>query len=184
MKNIYTALIAFQGESKNIPFDCEVKGTYRFEYASFGQILNHIRPLLSKNNLGFSQSIDLMWVTTTIFHNSGEYIEAKCPMLPIGEKKPQEAGSLISYMKRYALLAALGLVGDQDDDANIAQGYSVQINEKPSSGVYITEEGNVKYNNTWINLKLNDQEKDLLRKADKAGKDILRTIEYIEGQRK
>ena len=41
--------------------------------------------------------------------------------LVLGKPGPQEVGSAITYMRRYTLLSILGLVGEEDDDAERAQ---------------------------------------------------------------
>jgi hypothetical protein len=48
-------------------------------------------------------------------HESGQKLESVLD-LPTAEKTPQEAGSLFTYYKRYALSAALGISTEEDDD--------------------------------------------------------------------
>ena len=50
---------------------------------------------------------------------SGEYMQTDYFMNPT-KNDPQAQGSVISYMRRYALAAVLGLNLDKDDDANAA----------------------------------------------------------------
>ena len=50
---------------------------------------------------------------------SGEYMQTDYFMNPT-KNDPQAQGSVISYMRRYALAAVLGLNLDNDDDANAA----------------------------------------------------------------
>jgi hypothetical protein len=52
-------------------------------------------------------------------HVSGEWISATYEMKPTKDD-PQGAGSVITYQRRYALGAALGLNIDEDDDGNKA----------------------------------------------------------------
>jgi hypothetical protein len=55
---------------------------------------------------------------TKIIHlESGEFVEDTFQILP-KENNPQLAGSIITYQRRYALVTMLGLVADDDDDAN------------------------------------------------------------------
>jgi len=59
-----------------------------------------------------------MALTTIISHESGEYI-AETMSVPVSKVDPQGAGSAITYMRRYALAAVVGVV-QADDDGNAA----------------------------------------------------------------
>jgi hypothetical protein len=58
-------------------------------------------------------------------HSSGEYIESGMA-LPLGDEKgkslAQVAGSIITYLRRYAYSAILGLYADEDTDGNSPNG--------------------------------------------------------------
>jgi hypothetical protein len=57
---------------------------------------------------------------TRITHaESGEFLEDVMLLMP-GKDDPQGQGSAITYARRYSLMAALGLVADEDDDGNAA----------------------------------------------------------------
>lgn len=58
-------------------------------------------------------------LTTIVMHESGEWIMATAK-LELSKPDPQGQGSAITYMRRYALSAALGLVTEDDDDGNAA----------------------------------------------------------------
>jgi len=130
--NLYTALAAAQGAMPQPNKDREVTvamrkadgspgGNYKFKYATLENCISTVRPHLAANGLGFVQFIAPGEMVTRIFHSSGEFLDCAIPM-PNLPNKPQEAGSLISYFKRYSLCTALGITADEDDDANIAQG--------------------------------------------------------------
>lgn len=130
--NLYTALAAAQGAMPQPNKDREVTvamrkadgtpgGNYKFKYATLENCISTVRPHLAANGLGFVQFITPGEMVTRIFHASGEFLDCAIPM-PNLPNKPQEAGSLISYFKRYSLCTALGITADEDDDANIAQG--------------------------------------------------------------
>jgi hypothetical protein len=59
-------------------------------------------------------------VTTIIGHISGEWMESELT-LTAQDARPQSIGSAISYARRYALMAVLGIAAD-DDDGNEASG--------------------------------------------------------------
>ena len=116
--NIFKALADFQQECPVIH-----KGTtgYGYTYADLPQILEVINPLLKKHNLGFTQMLEGTGLQTTIFHTkSGEYLTGDCPIPTTtlkGMNDYQSFGSGITYYRRYALSAALGIVTDKDTDA-------------------------------------------------------------------
>lgn len=61
-------------------------------------------------------------VSTTILHESGEYIQFEPLFLPLDKQTAQSAGSAITYARRYTLSAAFGISSDDDDDGNKASG--------------------------------------------------------------
>ena len=131
INELASALVKFQGEIPVITFDSKVKvqtktgGAYSFEYASLKAIKETCKPILLKNQLAVSQLVGQKQLTTMLMHVSGQYI-ADAMDLPIRDNmNPQEIGSIITYMKRYSFSAILGLVSDEDDDANIAEGNKV-----------------------------------------------------------
>jgi hypothetical protein len=120
MKNLFKALAAFQQEVPTIH-----KGTqgYGYSYAELSTILEKINPLLKKHGLGFTQPICGQSVKTIIFHaESGETIECATDIPQgvqlKGQNEFQVLGSAITYIRRYALSSALGLVTDKDTDAS------------------------------------------------------------------
>jgi len=120
MTNLYKALAAFQQEVPVIH-----KGTqgYGYSYADLPAIFNIINPLMKKHGLGFSQMMTDIGLQTTIFHcESGENISSTAT-IPQGVQLKgmndfQVLGSAITYIRRYALSSALGLVTDKDTDAS------------------------------------------------------------------
>ena len=117
-KTIYQRLYNFQSElplitkSANNPF-------YKSKYATLDAIQLTIQPLLKKHGLFYIQNINEDGLYTTIYTIDGEKIESGRYPLTLGDA--QKTGSAITYAKRYALVAFLGIiVGDEDDDGNEA----------------------------------------------------------------
>jgi hypothetical protein len=139
MKNLFKALAAFQQEVPTIH-----KGTqgYGYTFADLPSIFEVINPLLKKHGLGFTQLICGQSVKTVVFHaESGETIECATD-IPQGVQLKgmnefQVLGSAITYIRRYALSAALGLVTDKDTDA---AGEQTAKEEKPAD------------NKEWLNI--------------------------------
>jgi hypothetical protein len=119
MKNIYKAIADFQQEVPVIH-----KGTtgYGYSYADLPAIFEVINPLLKKQGLGFYQKVNGNSLITVVFHiDSEETITSETP-IPQGVVLAkmndfQVLGSAITYIRRYALSAMLGLVTDKDTDA-------------------------------------------------------------------
>jgi hypothetical protein len=71
---------------------------------------------------------NVMTLVTRLSHSSGEWIE-QTMTCPVSKPDPQGIGSCLSYMRRYALSAAVGVYQD-DDDANSA---SYAPKERPAT---------------------------------------------------
>lgn len=119
MKELFTSLAAFQQE---VPVIHKGKEGYGYSFADLPAIFEVINPLLKKHGLGFTQLLTGTSIKTIIFHvNSGQTIESVTD-IPQGVTLAkmndfQVLGSAITYIRRYALSAALGLVTDKDTDA-------------------------------------------------------------------
>jgi hypothetical protein len=118
-KNLFKSLAAFQQEVPVIH-----KGTqgYSYTYADLPAIFAVINPLLKKQGLGFTQLISGTSLKTVIFHTeTGETIESEAAIPQgvnlKGMNEFQVLGSAITYIRRYALSSALGLITDKDTDA-------------------------------------------------------------------
>ena len=117
IKNIAIALCAFQGEVDTIQ-KTSVNPFFKSSYADLADILNVIRQPLVKNGLSFVQfPKDKCGLNTVLMHTSGEWMSESFEMKPTKDD-PQGAGSVITYQRRYALGAILGLNIDKDDDGN------------------------------------------------------------------
>lgn len=123
IKNLAVALSQFQGEVKNPANSKKVNaGNFGYKYAPLDEVLNLVRPILSKHGLSVVQapvtSEGLVGVSTVLIHESGEFIELEPVMLKMDKVSAQGAGSAITYARRYSLSAVLGIASEDDDDAN------------------------------------------------------------------
>lgn len=121
IKNLTAALVKFQKamapvkKEANNPF-------FKSSYADLSSIIEAIRKPLSENGLSFTQfPTGEGGLITILMHESGEFIEETFSMRPVGTK-PQDIGSAITYARRYALGAVLGIATEADDDGNAASG--------------------------------------------------------------
>jgi len=119
IKEIAAALFKFQGEAKKI-IKKEKNPFFNSLYADLPAILDEISEPLQKCGLVISQFPDGEGLTTLLIHpESGQYMQANGIMKPV-KNDPQSVGSAITYQRRYAICAILGLNVDKDDDGNEA----------------------------------------------------------------
>src|SRR5699024_5628712 len=118
------ALGKFQGEVKN-PANTATNPFFKSKYAPLNDVLNTVRPILSKHGLSVLQAPhtegENVTITTILMHESGEWIESPPLSLKMDKVTAQGAGSAITYARRYALSAVLGISSEDDDDGNAAE---------------------------------------------------------------
>lgn len=123
------ALVAAQAELRAIGMD-SVNPHFKSRYASLDNIIETIRPVLSKHSLAIVQGtttpesdsngkVTGFTVETMLVHQSGEWL-CNAAVMPLAKADPQGAGAAITYGRRYGLSALLSLATDEDDDANAA----------------------------------------------------------------
>ncbi len=130
------ALVAFHGEAPVIVKD-SVNPHFKSKFASLDAIMASVRPVLTRHGLAISQhptalESGMPALRTILLHTSGDKYQDIMP-LAVDKPGPQALGSALTYARRYAVLAVLGLVADEDDDANTAQKASEQV--APVEGV-------------------------------------------------
>jgi hypothetical protein len=129
---IAAALAKAQGELANpeksltatirSPFPSEGNRTYR--YASLASGLEIVRKTLGQHEIATVQSTAIdqatgqIQLTTLLVHASGEWISSDWPVCTIGETAtPHRMGAALTYARRYALFALVGIAGEDDLDA-------------------------------------------------------------------
>lgn len=140
-----TALAKAQGQFESVERNREVKvtmrenkGKYTFWYCTLDAIVDVIRKPLADNGLCYAQGVNGSEngtvVETMLMHSSGQWLETQTPVRLEGQTA-QSLGSGITYAKRYALTALLGIVAEEDDDANDADGNQVETQrlDRPAS---------------------------------------------------
>ena len=136
------AMSLFQGEIKD-PLKNRVSHTSK--YADLPSILELCRPVLSKNGLSIVQfpgntDNDKISIETVLMHNSGEWLSGFYEMSAISEgvrlkstTAAQADGIIITYARRYAITALLGIAAQDDTDASSGNQNNkltgVQVNE-------------------------------------------------------
>lgn len=123
INEIAEAMSKAQGQMQ--PADLEGSNPhFKSKYVTLASVWNAIRKPLTDNGLSVFQDVTTsersVSVETKIVHKSGQWMEFGPLLMPVGKQDAQGFGSSITYAKRYALCASLGVVGDEDDDGNEA----------------------------------------------------------------
>jgi hypothetical protein len=130
IKELLTALAKAQGKISAAKKD-STNPHFKSKYADLASCWEAIKEPLSANGLSLSQWVSSsdkgLNLITMLGHSSGEYIYSEYSM-PSGQTS-QAIGSAITYARRYALSAAVGLVADDDDDGNAS---TQQASQKPA----------------------------------------------------
>lgn len=104
---------------------------FKSKYADLESVWSACRKSLAENGLSVVQGVSGtetgVTVTTTLLHSSGQWMRDTLPLQP-KDMGPQGIGSAITYGRRYALAAMVG-VYQTDDDAEAAHGRAAQVRE-------------------------------------------------------
>jgi hypothetical protein len=143
INELATALAAAQGELTNPEKTKEAKaGSFSYKYADLADVVNVIRGPLSKNGIAYTQMTQVdgtgMFIETRLMHKSGQWISGIYPVCSIGGDH-QKMGAAMSYSRRYALLAMLGIVADEDTDGQGAAS-GPESGRKPAQNQQRTQE--------------------------------------------
>lgn len=109
---------------------------FKSAYADLGSMWNACRKPLAENGLAIVQTVEQMegkpCLVTLLGHTSGEWIKSVLP-LPLAKMDPQAIGSAITYCRRYALGAIVGISATEDDDGEkamkVARKTTLNINQ-------------------------------------------------------
>jgi ERF superfamily len=122
-KTLWEALLAFKAEAPPLPKE-KFNPHFKSRYTSLDTVAEKIDPLLTKHGL--------VWVALPGYDNGNPTLEYQLVHAASGEalrgvmllmldrENSQGLGSALTYCRRYAKMAALDLVADEDDDGNRA----------------------------------------------------------------
>jgi len=137
IQNLSAALVAAQAEMPPVPFN-KTNPFLKNRYADLGAIIDTAQPILARHGLAVSQLCstegERVGVETVLIHTSGEWIGAVMEIPAEAEKgksSAQVAGSIVTYIRRYALAAILGMYADEDQDGNDPKPGKVTIKAQP-----------------------------------------------------
>lgn len=147
---------------------------YKSKYADLSAVIEAIKEPLNKNGVCFLQlvnSSDGDTVETIFLHETGQYISSETAVYCKKPDDPQAFGSGVTYAKRYALQAALGLPTEDDDGNAASKKGSAATPEKPKP-VELSDNQHEFVEKLKINLEETDE-------ALKINKDKL--VRYLTG---
>ena len=115
------SLLAFQAEGVKLQKNA-INPHFKNRYIGLDSLMADVLPVLNKCGLVVLQmpcSVDgVPSLTTRIVHGaSGEAVESTMPLM-LTKQDPQSMGAALTYARRYALMAVLGLVADEDTDGH------------------------------------------------------------------
>lgn len=132
-------------------------GSYSYDYADLGDTMKVIQPRLAEHGIRVLTPVhgfeDRLACTVILLHESGEELRFDPLPFPYG-RDAQATGSMMTYYRRYALTAALGL-GAVDDDGQGAHVYQPPPEDPAVPGLRSSIEGAIS--------KLDDEQKAALK---------------------
>ena len=146
--NLAMALSKFQLEIENVDKDVQA---YGYKYANLASCLEAIKKPLAKNGLSVIQPIQLIGdkhvLETYIFHETGEWIKSSFCIENVavkGTNSIQQLGAGITYARRYALCAIVGLTQEDTDGVvekkqDNSKNFTVKKAEQPQQVSVVTQ---------------------------------------------
>ena len=166
------SLAIVQGQLTHASKDAE-NPFHKSKYADLASVWESCRKPLAENGLSIVQLPDglednCLILETTMLHTSGQWISSRIKM-PMQKQDPQGYGSTLTYARRYALAAIVGVYQDDDDAEGAKKQQPTQIKpnvqtntQKPATSQATKPQGEI--------TKVNDgQVKSLMAKATKEG---------------
>jgi hypothetical protein len=125
-------------KTRDVDYPSKKEGGSRtkYKYEAFADVARVVDPVFAQHGLSYrfriSQKVDLVTVTCIVSHALG-YSEETAPLETkvdpgsTGMSMVQALGSVLTYLQRYSLRAAIGLAAAIDDDGRAAGGTSPKI---------------------------------------------------------
>ncbi len=145
---LVTALSKFQGAVKSVP-KTSSNPFFHSKYADLDAVWEMCRQPLTDNGLALVQTTAVIegktYLETTLYHTSGQHITGRYPIFPMRQVQgqgwsssddPQSIGSALTYARRYAMSAMLGISADEDDDAEKGMKRQASESTAPSDNRY------------------------------------------------
>lgn len=123
VKDLFSALSKVQSTIKDAKMDSK-NPHFQSKYASLGAVYEACRTQCAAQGICITQlatTVDgrpAVW--TMLGHTSGQWIRSLL-VVPADKPTAQGMGSALTYGRRYALSAIVGIAADEDDDGNVAE---------------------------------------------------------------
>ena len=121
INELATALAKAQGEIEGA-VKSSTNPDFKSKYADLAEVWKACRSTLSKHGIAVIQAPgsgpNLVFLTTRLVHSSGQWMQSVLCM-PLARNDAQAVGSCLTYARRYALAAMVG-ISQEDDDGNAA----------------------------------------------------------------
>lgn len=136
VNELFAALSKFQGELDNA---IKCSAGHGYKYADLAECINVAKAPLAANGLSvvqmIGQSSEHQTLITMLCHSSGQYLQSEFIMVNAtlmggaGKNPAQVLGSAITYQRRYAYTAILGMAQEDDDAAVCAPSKQVKVKQ-------------------------------------------------------
>lgn len=131
MSKLTEALLAVQKELTKVDFPKTAKNPhFNSNYCPLDKIMEKVLPVLHKHGILLIQRpcfvhgpdgvVPALW--TSFEHPESDDSIGDTMILAMAKMDPQKQGAGITYARRFALQAFLGIVPEDDDDGNAASG--------------------------------------------------------------
>lgn len=121
--DLLSALSLAQGELEGAIKDA-TNPHFGRKHATLASVIAAIRSPLSKNGLSYIQLVtshdSVVSVETILAHKTGQFISETLDM-PLLQKSAQGVGGTITYGRRYALMAMVGIAPEDDDGVTASE---------------------------------------------------------------
>ena len=179
---VFGALCDFQGvcEAPKKTKTATVKGTtrqgdtydYKYQYAPLDEIHNVIRAPMKEAGLAYRQflaSRDGNWMMRTIVaHRSGQWIGCDYPIFGGRQEGAQGFASGVTYARRYGLMLALGIVAEDDDDANVADAQPATVQGRDTAQRALRPNGAAQPQMTELQAEAKKRHAELVAEIDRS----------------
>jgi len=151
------ALVKAQASMRPVKKDLE-NPFFKSKYADLAAVWENCRKPLTENGLSVVQIPESedgsVIIKTVLLHESGEWISGQLRLTP-AKADPQAVGSAITYGRRYALAAMVGMCAeDEDDDGQRSSAPANNKTQQPSQSSQKTRkqgQGREKTQSNYIN---------------------------------
>ncbi len=143
---LFAALSKFQGELDNASKSSAGHG---YRYADLAECINVAKAPLAANGLSVVQMIgqsgEHQTLITMLCHASGQYLQSEFVLVNAtlmggaGKNPAQVLGSAITYQRRYAYTAILGMAQEDDDAAVCAPSKQAKFTQTPYIRARLTQ---------------------------------------------